>query len=387
MNLRKMDWIEEQLSRAPTPNTIVHLGAGLCRELPHYIRSRAERIVLIEPNPEMLPELQKQAAAHSNVELLPVAVAAEPGRRALRLYNYPDLSSLRRPTGLIELLPGLQQTGQAIVNVIAAHTLPEQLGLKNDKNNWLVIDTPGEEVAIINNLEQHKQLSQFDRIIIRAGAESLYEGTPACEQLILQLENLGYYIEGAEDTSDRDWPHYHLRLNPKAIECRRLRRESEALSEQNAKLEEQLQQLTEQLQKQEALALERAEKLEAIRQQAQQQQQELRTALESKQKSCTQLQSKVSELSSRLQTDSEKFDQEREELIKQLNQEKAAREKAVQDAQNHLKRLAQSQQQIQRMQSEDAELLERQALIDQEMARAEGQIELIKELVFRESDS
>jgi FkbM family methyltransferase len=272
-----MEWIEDQLNHAPVPSAIVHLGAGLCRELPHYIGSGAGRIILFEPNPEVIPALRRQAEGHSNVEVFPVAVAAESGRRALKLYNYDDLASLRRPTGLFELLPGLQHIGQAIVDVMAAHNLASELSLEIEENNWLVIDTPGEEAAIISALEQHRKLHHFDRIIIRAGAESLYDGAQSAEQLTRQLEQLGYYIEGAKDTSDCDWPRYHLRLNPKAIECRRLRRENEALTEQKTKLEEQNQELTEQLQRQMDRATECAEELESAQKQTIQQQRDLAT--------------------------------------------------------------------------------------------------------------
>ncbi|WP_376695206.1 class I SAM-dependent methyltransferase [Wenzhouxiangella sp. EGI_FJ10305] len=254
-----MDWIEDQLNHARTPETIVHLGAGLCRELPHYVSSGAGRIVLLEPNPEALPELRQRTSGHDDVEVLPMAVSAEEGKKALRIYNYPDLSSLRRPTGLFQLLPGLQQTRQAIVDVIRADKLPAQLGLEGSEDNWLVIDTPGEESAIVSALAQHAQLHHFDRIIIRAGADIYYDGAATAEELAGNLEKLGYYREGADDSADGDWPRSHLRLNAKAIECRRLRRENEFLAQENKRLKEQTKKLTEKLQ----VARKQKEELEA----------------------------------------------------------------------------------------------------------------------------
>jgi FkbM family methyltransferase len=237
--------------------------------------SGARRIILIEPNPEVLPELKRQAECHANVHVLPVAVAAELGKRALKQFNDPDLSSLRQPTGLLHLLPGLHQTGQEIVEVIPAHSLPGRFGLEGMEDNWLIIDTPGEEAVIISVLEQHRQLQYFDRIIVRAGAASFYEGAVPAEQLVHQLERLGYYLEGAEDNTDRDWPRHHLRLNHKAIECRRLRRRIDELSEQKGLLEKQNQQLTEQLQRQEDEVRKVIDNLESTQQEAGQQVAEL----------------------------------------------------------------------------------------------------------------
>lgn len=437
-----MEWIEDQLNHAPAPSAIVHLGAGLCRELPHYIGSGAGRIILFEPNPGVVPALRRQAEGHSNVEVFPVAVAAEPGRRALKLYNYDDLASLRRPTGLFELLPGLQHAGQAIVDVMAAHKLASELRLESEENNWLIIDTPGEEAAIISALEQHKQLHHFDRIIIRAGAESLYDGAPSAEQLTRQLEQLGYYIEGAKDTSDCDWPRYHLRLNPKAIECRRLKRENDALTEQKTTLEKQNQELTEQLQRQVGRSKKHAEELEAAQQQAREQEKELKVRnkelqgkLQEAENSCQQTQKQAKELegqnddlNSRLEKLAEEkttLEKQNQKLIDQLEQQKgeakkrteeleAAQQQAqqqekdlkaqhkelqaqieklkkslseVKTAKEHYEQLASEQsRQLEDRQREQKDLDERQRLLDSEMQRAEAQIDLMKDVLIREKN-
>jgi FkbM family methyltransferase len=270
-----MEWIEEQLTRAPTPAMIVHLGAGHCSELQSYLDSGAQRIVLVEPNPEMHPELASYAEAHANVTVLPVAVSAEAGKRTLRTFNYADLSSLRRPTGLFQLLPGIRQTGQVVVDTVAVHELPEQLGLNNDQNNWLVLDTPGEEAAIITALEQSRQLNQFDRIIICAGAESYYEGASTAPQIFRQIQQLGYQTEGGIDDSDQDWPRCHLRLNPEAIECRRLKRKVESLTAENEALKKRSRELSEELELQAQSLQERSKELETVRQQSEDQQKDL----------------------------------------------------------------------------------------------------------------
>ena len=195
----------------------MHLGAGLCDELPHYVRYCSGRIVLVEPNPEILPELKNKASRHSNVEVWPLAVSFESGRRTLRLYNHGDLSSLKRPTGLTELMPGLHQTGQAVVATMAVHELTDQLNLDDDETNWLIVDTPGEESGIVNSLKSHKKLHHFDQIILRAGAESLYEDAVPVENLVSELHESGYRVEGAVDNYDPDQPCYSLRLKCRSV--------------------------------------------------------------------------------------------------------------------------------------------------------------------------
>ena len=389
-----MQWLQAQTSNAATPGVILHLGAGLCQELDIWRATGAPRIILVEPNPEIFPELRREAEGSNNIEVLPAAVSDEPGRRALRLYNYPDLSSLRRPTGLAELLPGLQQTGQAIVNVIAAHTLPEQLGLRNDESNWLVIDTPGEEAAILSALEQHQQLHCFDRIFIRAGAESFYDSALSAEQLIRQLDHLGYYIEGAGDTSDRDWPRYHVRLNPKAIECRRLRRENAALTEHQAQLEKRNQELTERLgstqqqaeQQKKDLTAKNGElqaKLEEFdkgRQEAQQRAEEFKTQRDDL---GARLEKQIEELKSKL----EQAEKSREQVQQQLEQVTQSRDNLQKNLQKHNEETHKLRIRASRLEEENEDYQERHKLLEEELIKAEAQIDLIKQMFLSGDDA
>jgi len=239
-----------QLSHIPAPQCIVHLGAGLCRDLQKYVKFGARQILLLEPNPQLEPELRRRSTAHRNVKVLPLAVSTEAGQRTFKLYNYPEFSSLRRPTGLFELLPGLQQTGETVVEVIAAHRIFEYLDSENGDDNWLVIDTPGEEASVIMDLDRHNKLHRFNRIIIRVGRESLYEDAVAADELVRELECRGYFNEGASDTSsDPDWPRFHLKLNAKALECRRLRMENEKLEERLREREHRIERIQAELTK------------------------------------------------------------------------------------------------------------------------------------------
>jgi len=291
-----MDWLQQQIINTQQPDTILHLGSGLCSELDAWRQSGARRIILVEPNPELLPELQQTEQQHARVETIPAAVAAESGRRALKLFNFPLLNSLREPTGLYAILPGLAEIGQVTVDVLTPEKLVETTDLQPENINWLVVDTLGEEAAIISALEQNQLLNYFDRIIIQAGAESLYHGAGPAEEITRQLEKLGYEIEGAADTTDRDWPRYHLRLNPSAIECRRLRRENEALIEQKKALEQQNEELTEKLEQQKSEAQKRAGELQAAQKQAEQQKKELTAEIESLRNKAEEREQKLAQL-------------------------------------------------------------------------------------------
>jgi len=427
-----MNWLQQQITNTQQPDTILHLGSGLCSELDVWRQSGARRIILVEPNPELLPELQQAEHQHAGVEIIAAAVAAESGRKALKLFNFPLLNSLREPTGLYAILPGLAEIGQVTVDVLTPEKLVETTDLQTENINWLVIDTLGEEAAIISALEQNQLLNYFDRIIIQAGAESLYDGAGPAEQITRQLEQLGYDIEGAEDTTDRDWPRYHLRLNPSAIECRRLRRENEALIEQKGVLEKQNEELAEQLQQKDEQAKKRAGELETAQKQAEQQRkeltaknvalkerfEELEKAREQAEQQTREVENQIEGLNSRLKKLAEEktaLENQNKELTEQLEQQKGEGQKRAEElqgkleksrqqaekqtreleaqisdlkaAKDHYERLTNEQaHQLEERQKQQAELDERQRLLDTEMQRAEAQIDLIKDVLIREKN-
>jgi len=375
-----MSWITEQIAGLPAPEVILHIGAGACAELPHWQRAGAQRIILVEPNPELLPELQQTEQQHARVEIIPAAVATESGRRALKLFNFPLLNSLREPTGLHEILPGLAEIGQVTVDVLTPEKLVETTDLQSENINWLVIDTPGEEAAVINALEQHRLFNYFDRIIIKGGAESLYDGAAPAGQLTRQLEKLGYDIEGAEDTTDRDWPRYHLRLNQSAIECRRLRRENEALTEEKTALEKHNEELAGKLEQQKSETRQRAEELEAAQKQAEQQKKELTARNEA-------LQERFEELEKTRQQaeqQAEKYKIESSELTSRL--EKLNAEKATLDKQNE-ELIEQFREQKEQFQSENASVREELDTARKELQQQRSDLSVALRLqTLREND-
>ena len=170
-----MNWLQHQLGLMPKPDVILHIGAGLCSELPEYQRIRPRHIVLVEPNPETVTELRAHAAAWDNVTVLHAAVTAQGGSASLRLFNFPELDGLHEPVGLYPLLPGLRPVGRAEVAGLSVSQLLQQAAIHRKGHNWLVLEAPGQEREIVQALAEEDRLQHFSRIIVRAGAESFYE--------------------------------------------------------------------------------------------------------------------------------------------------------------------------------------------------------------------
>lgn len=218
-----------------TPNTIPYIGADTGSERDQWLATGATRVILVEPNPERARELATRAATDDRIEVVQKAVAAESGQLCLKRFNLPALSSLREPTGLLELFPGLRTEREIDVDTITPTELLETVPLEEGSRHWLIIDAPGEEEGIVNALGATDQLAHFNRLILHCGIDPLYSDNAPAATLLDQLQEARYEIEQKDD-SDPDRPCWSLQRNP-------LRLENQTLRQQVAELEQQVKEL------------------------------------------------------------------------------------------------------------------------------------------------
>ena len=77
------------------------------------------------------------------------------------------------------MLPGLQQTGRAMVETKRLATLVDELQLDPDGRHRLIIDAPGMEAEIVDQLIADDLASIFTAVDVTAGREPLVPGQPA----------------------------------------------------------------------------------------------------------------------------------------------------------------------------------------------------------------
>ena len=350
------------------PDVILHLGAGNCSELETWLAASPRRIVLVEPNPDAAKRLTALARDDDRIHVVQQAVGDPDGSPRLRRFNIPALSSLREPTGLRELFPGLRMEREIDVDAVSPIDLFESFELDPDGHNWLIIDTPGEERAIVESLRMAEQLDRFGRIVLHCGARSLYEGNTPANGLLNQLQKAGYDIEQRDD-SDPDRPCWWLRRNP-------LRLENQALRQQISDFEIETQELSQALDEQAKQAKELHQTLEALNQDKQGLKKRI-AELEAENKELAESRDAARQAE---QDASEKLNAE----IRHSKEEAEARVKAEELEQERSRQLAERQQQLQRLQADEAEIQAREGQLDEEITRAEAQIDLIKDLLLHE---
>lgn len=308
-------------------HTIIHLGAGRGTNVERYRATGAKRIILVEPDPLSAAELHRITAGDDRCEVIERAVTDADGWVTFHVYNLRQCSSLRSATGLRTLFPGLRTTDDLEVEAVR----PEELlagYLENEAGlTWLIVDVPGEEWAILNRLAEAEVLQRCALLTVSCGTEALYEDAPALEAVLQSLDEWGYEPVAESTEEDPDRPAVTFRFNPHKLAA--------------ARLEEQLRDLKIEHKAAKQHAAERGAEAE-------------RLAAES-----TEQRNRIGELEAQLR----EAQDTRDALTKQVGEQK---------------------QTITEQEQKLAELRTRLSLSSAEMVRAEGQIDLIRDLLLRD---
>jgi len=216
---------------------IVHIGAGECSEIYSYLAAEPQSVTLIEPNPEFHPHLGHLASQNRRVSVLPVAVSMAENTARLYVLNFMNLSSLRRPTVLQDLYPNLTITEEITVHTQSLSTVLDNLTFSENQANWLIIDAPGEEAALLAEIQKDDRTFAFQNIVLKCGRAAYYEDSAAGEEVLKGFQQIGYNMVADVSGEDPDWLAYRLWRNP--VQAERMRFEERLKAERTAHMETQ----------------------------------------------------------------------------------------------------------------------------------------------------
>ena len=181
-------------------NTLLHIGAGRGADIEHALEAARQgaRVILVEANGENIEDLREHVREFQSVDVVQAALADRSEAGVLRVFNLDQCSSLRDPSGLEEIFPGLKQVEALSVDVQEAGSFVARLDLSVDDENTLVIDAPGEELAILGSLEKAELLSVFKHVEVHCGVAVHYEGAGDAAAVEALLSKKAYRVR-------RDW--------------------------------------------------------------------------------------------------------------------------------------------------------------------------------------
>ena len=191
---------------------VVHIGAGAGGCVPAWREAGAKSITLIEGDPEIAEQLKAQIGAHDGVSVVQAVVSGDIRARAFWRMNFSGLNSLRPPTGLKELFPGLKTLSKEQVQPVDPARLIAPLDLSDGGCNLLVIEAPGEALGILKALAAADLLLQFDMIHLTEARAPLYNKAPPAADILTYLVEAGFRARFEDDPLDPEQPCLTARL-------------------------------------------------------------------------------------------------------------------------------------------------------------------------------
>lgn len=225
--------------------TILHIGAGIGRELNDYLKTSADQIVLVEPNPDAAYELKQFSIKENRVKVIEAAVGVGENGTKLHRYNYEELATLHPHRVESEKWPGLQALDSIEVQILSLATLLGQITFTSDKKHWLIIEASGEEQCILNMLSNSDWSGFFTYLSIRIGSQ-ISSHRAGRASFLRAIEEAGYRLEHIVANSDGHIYHsqrdsVQLALKNSNAEIERLKFIIKNLRAKQKKLESTLQ--------------------------------------------------------------------------------------------------------------------------------------------------
>ena len=154
-------------------NTVIHVGAGFCKELASYTGRGVKSIYLVEPNDDLISRARRKTSMLAHVRLINLAVAPEAGEEVLNITNNLRFSSLLEPQKLFDFFPNVEVIDRRPVKATTLESLCSEIEFDNQTNNLLVMEVQGLEYEILQRTSD-ETLNHFDWILVRSSRDNLY---------------------------------------------------------------------------------------------------------------------------------------------------------------------------------------------------------------------
>lgn len=189
----------------------------------------AEKIFVVDANKSSLGRLDKIDGNGSDIEKVHAVISQNGQSGEATWYELSDssFSAISKPTGVFDLLPGLELTSETKVEAISAIDLFEQLfpqgpeGKLEDKKVALAIELNGLGVDVALTVLNSPWVEYIESLQLVLSSE-LYEQCNSLSEAASQLEELGFIVTNVND-SDMDFPVITAKANPLANELQKQR--------------------------------------------------------------------------------------------------------------------------------------------------------------------
>ncbi|NJM37438.1 MAG: glycosyltransferase [Akkermansiaceae bacterium] len=189
------DALQHLMIQGVSLKTVVHIGAGRCREMEDYCRLGAETIVLIEPLERHISYLRELESPQILVKQMAVSETGGDCHTFI-CRNVRDVSSrseelyLAKPVHLLEWKPAMDVAKEQEVKTCTLAELISETALSCG-NHLLVLEIQGFEQAILQTTPQ-EMLRKFEWIALRLSEQPIFDGGTTRSSAAALMSGLGY---------------------------------------------------------------------------------------------------------------------------------------------------------------------------------------------------
>ncbi len=189
--------------------TIVHIGVGYGAEVGAYRDAHPANIVLVDARAEIVESLRLREDDAIPTRILHAAIGATEGPVPFHVLAFGDLSSLSDANRAAHAeYPGLKALETVTVPGMTLRSLLGSVELSKRCSNTLVVDAPGAEAEIIDDLAGTPAAKAFSLIVIRASRAAFYVNGKPARDLLERMRNQGFELRDSWPSSDPAWLWY-----------------------------------------------------------------------------------------------------------------------------------------------------------------------------------
>lgn len=382
--------------------TVVHVNPVEPDLVQRYAALGARRVVLVSGDPDALPGLRRLLPGRPWLELVEAVVAPHAGDVHWLRYNVPSLNGLLEASGLHAFYPRLRLQERVPVQAQTLQTVLDGVPLdSSDGANVLVLEAPGLEDAMVRNIAA-TTLQRFEWLVIRGARSELLRDGAEPHAATRWLQAQAWRKVRDNDADEPLWPVTVLQFDAAAAEHAALMRRVDAAEAELRTLaaagavadkairdrEAQIEALSQAKTEFETRAVELARQVAqaqaecvAMGQQATQHVAQIQTLSQAK----AALEKSLGEQAGRLQQAHAERDAAKAALDKAVADRTQQVEQLGKARDEYAKQANERQKRIVQLDAELAELTARHALLQEELIKSEAHVELIADVLLRES--
>lgn len=150
---------------------IVHLGAGRCSELECYSTVSADKVILVEADPQQLKFLENHTSKHSNTHIINKAIISDDNNTSSDWVDFyltkpRQFSGLVKPEHFKKIFKNIIVETVEQVSAITLEALVKEFQLSAEKVNVLVVQLNGSEYELLKNTPEHV-LRLFSVVVVQ----------------------------------------------------------------------------------------------------------------------------------------------------------------------------------------------------------------------------